>query len=227
MWNRYKLIKSLSELKTFSVYEALNKKVQNGIILRHDVDWSLEDAYNLHLLEKKENIKSTYYIRLTSNLYNPLSVMNSEIIREMSKYHEIGLHFDSSIYEKKEINKGFECEINILSDIIQRNILTYSDHVPSHNGFFLHRNKKYLSAYDRLIFNPDLYISDSRYEYVKDLKSYLKLSNNNLIYLLTHPEYYFQKTRKYSKIVNRNTSLYEKYLIKDISFKNRNFKKFL
>ena len=107
MWNKNKLISYLSKVRTFSVLDALKKKRVKGLINRHDVDWSLDDAYSLSQLEQDNGINSTYYIRLNSDLYNPKSRKNRIILKKMKSFFEIGLHFDSTIYDKKNLKKGF------------------------------------------------------------------------------------------------------------------------
>ena len=80
-----KLISTISEIKTFSVFDAL-KKITKGLINRHDVDWSIDDAYTLSQLELDNGINSTYYIRLNSDLYNPKSRKNKIILKKMKNF---------------------------------------------------------------------------------------------------------------------------------------------
>ena len=65
------LLKLIKKKFTFKVeWNDIKKK---NILLRHDIDFSLESA---KLLAKKENelkIKSTYFFMLSSNLYNLFS----------------------------------------------------------------------------------------------------------------------------------------------------------
>lgn len=52
------------------------KRHNRGLILRHDIDESIDFAYELYLAEKANGIKSTFYVLLTSDLYNPFSLKN-------------------------------------------------------------------------------------------------------------------------------------------------------
>ena len=226
MWNKNKLISKISKVRTFSVLDAFKKKLTKGLINRHDVDWSLDDAYNLSQLEQDNGINSTYYIRLNSDLYNPKSRKNRIILKKMKRFFEIGLHFDSTIYDKKNLKKGFFQEMNILNDIIEDKIYTFSDHMPRKNGFTKPYNKNVISAYNKKIFVKKNYISDSRYDYRKNFLNYIDLSKNRVIYLLTHPEYYINSKRSYKMIINRILKNFNSSAIEEMSLSNKNFKKF-
>ena len=47
-----------------------------SICLRHDIDFSVKDAYKIALIEKDMGIKANYFFMLSSNTYNPLSNEN-------------------------------------------------------------------------------------------------------------------------------------------------------
>jgi hypothetical protein len=226
VWNKNKLIFKLSKVKTYSVLDALKNKITQGLINRHDVDWSLEDAYNLSQLEQDNGINSTYYIRLNSDLYNPKSKKNRTILKKMNNFFEIGLHFDSSIYDKKNIKKGFFQEMNILTDIIEDKIYTFSDHMPRTFGYIDPYIKNVISAYNKRIFVKRNYLSDSRYDYKKNFSDYVDLSKKKVIYLLTHPEYYINSKRSYKIVINRILKNFKYYATEEMSISNKNFKKF-
>ena len=226
MWNKNKLISCLSKVKTFSVAQAVKKKRERGVINRHDVDWSLDDAYYLSQLEMDNGINGTYYIRLNSELYNPQSKKNRILLKKMKKVFEIGLHFDSTIYDKKNQKKGFIQEINILSDIIEDNICTFSDHIPSIYGYIKSYKKNVISAYNKKIFIKKDYISDSRYNYNKNFFNYVDLSKKKIIYLLTHPEYYINSKRSYKIINDRILKRFNHFAIEEMSNSNKNWKIF-
>ena len=79
--------------KYSDILAVISKK---NVELRHDVDISLESAYNMSKYEKKIGIKSIYYIRFDSDYYNVISQKNDEIINFLLKNHEIGCHVDVS-----------------------------------------------------------------------------------------------------------------------------------
>ena len=68
-------------------------KVDKLIIMRHDIDFSLENALKFAQIENDLGINSTYFIRLHSKYYNPLELKNYNIIQNIKKLgHEISLH---------------------------------------------------------------------------------------------------------------------------------------
>ena len=99
MWKIKKIILLLKSVKSYTVKQSLDKNLKKGMIIRHDIDWSIDDAYNF-FCKKDCKINSTYYVRLSSDLYNVNSNKNKKILYQISKFNEIGLHFDSSIYSK-------------------------------------------------------------------------------------------------------------------------------
>jgi len=59
------------------------------VILRHDVDRRPENALRMAFLESSSGIHSTYYFRVTRNVFN------KKIIREIAELgHEIGYHYE-------------------------------------------------------------------------------------------------------------------------------------
>ena len=86
-------------------------KNSKTILLRHDVDFSLEYAYELANFEYDLGINSSYYIYLHSELYNALSPKSMGMIREMKDMgHEIGLHTEGTNYimfEEELLDKIF------------------------------------------------------------------------------------------------------------------------
>lgn len=171
------------------------KKYNNGILVRHDVDFSLELAYKFSRFELNHNIKSTYYVLVTSSLYNIFSLESKKIITEMIKDgFEIGLHFDPVIYgnlgEKELLNK-MNLEIEIFEKFYSTKIYSYSMHNPSLSGIYINNNSL-INAYDSDIFQENLYISDSSFSFRnKNPKEFLKKSKNQRIQFLTHPIHFF------------------------------------
>lgn len=69
------------------------------IIMRHDVDMSLNKALEFAKLEYDNNIKSTYFVLISTNFYNVFSKESRDILNEIRALgHDIGLHFDEKKY---------------------------------------------------------------------------------------------------------------------------------
>ena len=93
-YNEYKniinLIKTHLPIKDFS---EITDKTKKFCVLRHDIEFSIDRAYELAKIEKELDVTSTYTVQLRNNTYNALSQKNIEAIQEIeSMGHYIGLH---------------------------------------------------------------------------------------------------------------------------------------
>ena len=205
IFKKKNLIHFLKTAKNYAQFELFSKwnksKKKKVILLRHDVDYDLNAALKIALIEKKLKIKSTFFILASSFAYNILSKKNSNIIFKISKLgHEIGLHFDTSIY-KRNYEKNAIFEANILSKIIGKKIKSISFHNPSVNGKYP-KFKNFLCAYDKQIFSDRTYLSDSRMNFRnKNPFEFLKIAKKDTIQILLHPMHYHDKPNGYSKII--------------------------
>lgn len=178
-------------------------KGDNAIILRHDVDFDLGAAYRLALIEKKFHLKSTFFILMSAETYNPLSIKNRQILSEMRKLgFEIGLHFDPIIYKTadlKILKKHLDKEAGILSSITKKKVQSVSLHNPSiTNKYPIFAG--YHNAYDPRNFNKDNYLSDSRMIFSIDIYEFVKKAKDQPIQILLHPLHYTQHGDTYVEI---------------------------
>jgi len=222
---------SKNEYFTFNFYEKLInivtksfcvKNYQNhktGLILRHDVDWSIDLAYKFSRIEKKNSKFSTYYILMTSDLYNPFSNESKKIIKNMlDEGFEIGLHFDPTIYgdiSEKELEEKFHNEKDIFESAFNFKIQSYSLHNPYIHGKFPNF-EGVINAYNTDIFSDECYISDSSFSFRgKDPKEFIKKSKDQLVQFLAHPAHYFSQGEvSYEKAMNITINNYCKKLDK-------------
>lgn len=190
------------------------KTKSHGLILRHDVDESIDFAYTLFQAENNIGIKSTFHILLTSDLYNPFSKKNRAYLEEMHiNGFEIGLHFDPMSYAKIEdtfLIEKFEEETFIFEKTLNMKLYSYSMHQPSVSGKYIEYDKL-INAYGKDIFSPDKYISDSAYSFRgKDINEYIMRSESELIQMLIHADHMMSDGKvSYEKAVNL---LLENYL---------------
>lgn len=74
--------------------------VGKPVILRHDIDFDPIAALAMAELESSEGVRSTYFVLLRTDFYNPLERGNVERLREIARLgHDIGLHYDETQYE--------------------------------------------------------------------------------------------------------------------------------
>ena len=202
----YKNLKEfLCYMKTISRVTSLaNWDGGNTIILRHDIDVDIKRAYNLSLIEEECDIESTFFVMVTSPLYNPLSSENQKMLLEMANNgFEIGLHFDPLIYGNISLNKlksKVDMEAKILESICNHKVTSVSLHNPSIHGQFPIFDG-YRNAYHKDIFSDDVYLSDSCMNFRdKNPFEFVKRSKNQPIQILLHPIHYTEEGNNYIAI---------------------------
>ena len=158
----YKECIYLAKDKGYSIIPVKDYQEQKKVILlRHDIDFSLEYAYELANFEYDLGICSSYYVYLHSELYNALSPKSMGMLRAMKGMgHEIGLHYDSR-YDLQNENR-------ILNDIAgdyNGKMPTVTQHFPAatkavtYYAYYFDKNGKASSKNPNDL--PIKYISDS------------------------------------------------------------------
>jgi hypothetical protein len=168
----------------------ISKQHDSFLILRHDVDASLEAALKMAKIEHKLGARATYFVLFSYKFYNLLERDDLATLREISKLgHEIGLHYDVATYEGygQDLEETLESEIRLLERLLGRKVFSVARHnVSLMTGGDPFKNiKGYINAYD-----PELcrnYVSDScRSWFLKDLTRLLDFSYKK-VQLLIHP----------------------------------------
>ncbi|MDE5699029.1 MAG: hypothetical protein K2I96_16760 [Lachnospiraceae bacterium] len=166
-------------------------------ILRHDVDFRLQDAYEMSAVEQKEHIKSTYFVLLTSDFYNVFSRKSRSMIDEIRKCgHEIGLHFDEARYPEEMGNTDLIRdrileEAEILSKAVGVLVTKVSMHRPSKN--ILCSNLEIpgmVNTYSDQFFNEFKYFSDSRRFWREPIEDIIQSGQYHRVQILMHPFWY-------------------------------------
>lgn len=103
------------------------------LVLRHDVDQSIAIARQMADAEAEEGWRSTWFVLVRTEMYNPFSRSNAGHLREMiSQGHEIGLHLDTTHYASAaEIEVGAAVEARMLEDITGAPVRMVSFHRPA------------------------------------------------------------------------------------------------
>lgn len=167
---------------------------ESTVLLRHDVDFSVDYAHKIAEKEMDLGVNSTYFFMLTSNLYNPLSSKNQTLIRSIQEMgHKISLHFDPTVYpnldpfliEKTVFEQTFHCDLDVVSI-----------HRP---GIFLDNNNIDLfgisQTYQDRYFRGMVYISDSGgRDPFSPLMEYLAGDRKLGLQLLLHPVWWIEDT---------------------------------
>ncbi len=178
------------------ILKGFKDNLLNGrnLILRHDIDFCPIRALNIAKLENKMSMSSTFFFLINTDFYNLYSKKNIEILKRIIELgHEVGLHFDASLYnEEKMMHKACKKELTTLENIISKKINIISFHRPAKK--FLNLNKKIAGrdhTYMKKFIKDINYCSDSqgiwRFKSPQEIIEENKNKNAFTLHLLTHP----------------------------------------
>jgi len=199
------------------------------LILRHDIDASLEAALRMAKIENKMNIRSTYFVLFSHKLYNILETDSLNILREICELgHEIGLHYDLEAYEgyHRDLRETLEDEVHLLEKLLNKTVASISCHNPAtlKGSDPFKEITGYINAYNTSMY--DLYVSDScRVWHLEDLRLLLELGPKR-VQLVLHPILWTKNACGRAKVledcfdeIKRKNEKYKKWWIK--SWNNR------
>ena len=105
-----------------SSFQTISK--DKHILLRHDIDVSLEYGAALAMEESKRGYTASYYILLNSPFYNAFDLESIHTIQAINNAgHEIGLHLDTRFFDASMFA--------LLGNIIDKPVTQFSHHSPS------------------------------------------------------------------------------------------------
>ena len=176
------------------------------VILRHDVDTSLEKAVEMAEIERGIGVSSTYFVLLTSDFYNALSQEGRRSVRRIQELgHTVGLHFDETLYpqaQRQALTDAVCQEADILAQVCGKAVDAVSMHRPSRlmlDGDF--RFPGMVNVYGRTFFRDFKYLSDSRRHWREPVLDIIRSGSYPRLHILTHPFWYGQKERSLEEAV--------------------------
>jgi hypothetical protein len=125
-----KMIKNLADKGFQASLDWNTPSANNKLLLRHDIDFSVEHAYKLAIIEADLDVRSTFFFMLTSNMYNLMSRRNCDLISDIRDMgHKIAIHFDPTAYSSLE---SFEVERKVFEGLFTSRLILfqYIDPVP-------------------------------------------------------------------------------------------------
>ena len=160
------------------------------LILRHDIDMSLEAAIPVAEAEAALGVTAIYFVLVRSELYNPFAPDGAAALaRIKSLGHEIGLHFDAALYTAATLDDAAARECTLLETFIECPVRMISFHRPhatllGREGLMAGRRH----AYEPRFFRDMGYSSDSRggWRHGHPL-THEAVAAGRALQLLTHP----------------------------------------
>lgn len=162
------------------------------LILRHDIDMSIDAAVEMAEVEAAAGVASHYFVLLRSELYNPFSKNGLKGLRRiLTLGHDVGLHFDASLYGNSEVelDEAAERECSVLEHMLDRRVTVITFHRPA--KALLNRAAplaRRLHGYQPRFFRDIGYCSDSRGGWHHDHPlAHTSVAKKTALQLLTHP----------------------------------------
>ncbi len=162
------------------------------MVLRHDVDFSMDAALHMAEVEQECGVCATYYILLHSPSYNVGDPDTAEQTRRLHQLgHEVGLHYDLSFFERLEIDAmtGIKAEAAFLSSLTGQPVNSVAQHMPATQGNFGGVGEQFVDAYDPRLSREIGYISDSRRTW-RWGTLVERISTDRPFQVLIHPEWW-------------------------------------
>lgn len=160
------------------------------LLLRHDVDVSMDYACELAFEEANHGVRATYFVMFRSPLYNLWARHNTRLlwkIRDLG--HEIGLHYDASFAEQESLAHEDEIafEASALEHIAGVPISAFSLHQPTASIVAQHLSSgNMINTYRSDHMAGFEYISDSNRDWRGKDPAKILCTRQNL-HLLAHP----------------------------------------
>lgn len=183
------------------------RPVPGDIFLRHDVTLSIDEAFSIARLEAKMGIQSTYFIWLSSPLFNALERNKRETIRDISTLgHDIGLHFDTHTHwgstepSRSELEERIERERSLLSGIVSDQSPAVSFRQPP-SWIFGKEFDGFDNVYADSLFSDIEYLADSQQRWRDEPP---RVGDKTEAYqILTHPGLWGEEDAECKRRVNR------------------------
>ncbi len=162
------------------------------LILRHDLDMSLQAAEPIAEIEHELGVRAHYFVLVRTEMYNPFSARARASLEKISGLgHAIGLHLDASLCanDPTALDEAAERECRVLEDATRAPVRFISFHRPAEA--LLGYDKPLAGrrhAYEPRFFEAMGYVSDSRGGWHHgDPLDHDAVQEGRALQLLTHP----------------------------------------
>lgn len=132
------------------------------LLLRHDVDHSVESALALAEIESELGVRATYFV-LPHGTYNVLGSAGEAVRRILDAGHWLGIHYDPSLYLRQGLPfpESLQREASLLDDRFGVQVAVAARHNPVTDPGFQADLSPLLDAYAPAFAADIRYLSDS------------------------------------------------------------------
>ncbi|WP_324760554.1 polysaccharide deacetylase family protein [Haloarcula sp. GH36] len=182
------------------------------VLLRHDIDLSIENALTTARIEAERGIEATYCVLVTSALYNPLEGKRRDQLRAIEALgHEVALHTSTHEYWDSEqppddslLESWVERERDVLATVLSERPETVSFHVPP--SWVLDRPfDGFTNTYAPALFSDIDYIADSGQRWRTEPPELPDASHP--IQILTHPGLWGESDAEFEDRIEQSISI--------------------
>ena len=198
-YNEYKnIIKLVNSHLPILDFSDITETTDKFCVLRHDIEFSIDRAYELAKIEKDLGVVSTYTVQVRNNTYNAFSEKNIDLIKRIKDLgHHIGLHQNPPLMGLDKLTTYVNTDIQMLEYYYGFYIDRFAFHRPKKEylkEYFQLPNK--INCYDKKFFHyfeekPDklnvVYLSDSNHQWKFGYPLDYDFSKVDKLQLLTHP----------------------------------------
>ncbi|MCQ6559711.1 hypothetical protein [Paenibacillus mendelii] len=194
------MLRNLAASRHYMDFSKVNRDTKNFIVLRHDVEFSIERAHKMAILESMLGIRSSYLFQIRNDAYNLFSAGNIQTVRNIHEIgHYIGLHVHLGMLESRDQLQDYIIQdVEIMEKMLGIPIDRFSYHRPSKEILTLGlKIDGLINTYDDLYFKfqekdwSELtikYIADSRHQWKYGYPDKKILKKQSKIQLLIHPD---------------------------------------
>jgi len=192
---------------------------QAHLILRHDIDMSLDAAAEMAALEAEHGMSATYFVLVRSEFYNPASAASRAALRAIGAAgHRLGLHFDAALHRPDALDEAAAAECALLESAAEARIETISFHrPPSAEIGGRARLAGRINAYAHRFVRDMGYCSDSRGAWTHGHPlDHPAVAEGRALHLLTHPIWWMGEgttaTEKLRRFLGRRCTMLDREL---------------
>lgn len=192
-------LKQISDNYKTIFFDEIDFEGASQFLLRHDVDYSLEHSLVLAQQEASLGLRSTFFVQVTCDFYNPFSSRSIAIVKKIIELgHAIGIHVDShtmQLEERSDLEKQLNFDKELFFKYYGADVKVFSFHNPNEKLLAIEDYKinGLVNTYSKKIQEQFQYCSDSNgYWRFKSIGEVLVEEPKN-IQFLSHPAWWCEK----------------------------------